>query len=148
MHAPMWARSVERALGAWDRHMAVLISRHGRLIYSRYTDRHQIAAADAAAVDHYLETQGPMQATWAGALGLDAAMLARDSALVALFDTLSLALCGALRPPLEVEAPDRAGGYPDLAAQGAAGGWDQVHALAMALPYRGDRHAGRSATDA
>jgi len=114
MHAPMWARGVERALGAWGRHVALLISRHGRLIYSRYTDRHQIEAADAAAVDHYLETQGPMQATWARALGLDAAMLARDSALVALSDTLSLALCGALRPPLEVEAPDRAGGTRTL----------------------------------
>lgn len=114
MHAPMWARGVERALGAWGRHVALLISRHGALIYSRYTDRHQTAAADASAVGHYLEIQGPMQATWARALGLDAAMLARDSALVALSDTLSLGLCGALTLPLQVEAPDRSGGTRTL----------------------------------
>lgn len=89
--------------------MALLISRHGVLIYTRYTDRHRIAAADAAAVDHYLETQTPLQAAWMRALGLDAAVVAHDAALIALADTLSLALCGELRTPLEVKALDRTG---------------------------------------
>jgi len=114
VHAPMWARGVERALGAWGMRVALLISRHGGLIYTRYTDRHRVAVADAAAADHYLEIQTPMEATWARALGLDAAVLAHDAALVALADALSLALCGELRTPLEVEAPDRTGGRRTL----------------------------------
>ena len=28
-HAPMWTRGVERALGGWGTHVALLISRHG-----------------------------------------------------------------------------------------------------------------------
>ena len=35
-HAPMWARGVERALGAWGTHVALLVSRHGGVIYRRY----------------------------------------------------------------------------------------------------------------
>ena len=114
VHAPMWAKGVERALGAWGTRVALLISRHGGLIYTRYTDRHRVAAADAAAANHYLETQAPLQTTWARALGLDAGVLERDSALVALSDTLSLALCGGLSTPLRVEAPDRTGGMQTL----------------------------------
>ncbi len=114
VHAPMWAKGVERALGAWGTRVALLISRHGGLIYTRYTDRHRVAAADAAAANHYLETQAPLQLTWARALGLDAAVLAHDSALVALSDTLSLALCGGLSTPLQVEAPGHAGGMRTL----------------------------------
>ena len=110
VHAPMWARGVERALAAWGARVALLISRHGTLIYTRYIDRRQISEADAAAADRYLEAQAPMQAEWARALGLDAEALARDTALVALSDTLSLVLCGDLRTPLDVEAPDRMGG--------------------------------------
>src|SRR5271157_4857569 len=109
VHAPMWARGVERALNAWGSRVALLISRHGALVYTRYIDRHRIAEADAAAVDHYLESQAPLQAAWARALGIDTGMLAHDTALVALSDTLSLALCGELKTPLVVEAPDRTG---------------------------------------
>jgi len=36
-------------------------------------------------------------------------MLEHDTALLALADTLSLALCGELKAPLEVEAPERGG---------------------------------------
>jgi Protein of unknown function (DUF3891) len=109
VHAPMWARGVERALAAWGARVALLISRHGGLIYARYIDRQRMSEADAAAADRYGETQAPLQATWARALGLDADTLARDTALVALSDTLSLALCGALKVPLNIEAPDRTG---------------------------------------
>ena len=38
-------------------------------------------------------------------LGLDAAALQKETALVALVDTLSLALCGELKTPIELEAP-------------------------------------------
>lgn len=114
VHAPMWARGVDRALNAWGQRVALLISRHGALIYTRYTDRHQLAPADAAAVDHYLKTQALLQAAWAQAIGLGDAVLARDTALVALSDTLSLALCGDLPTPLQMEAPDRAGGRQAL----------------------------------
>lgn len=110
VHAPMWARGVDRALSAWGQQVALLISRHGGLIYTRYMDRHRAAPADTAAANHYLATQAPLQAAWAQALGLDAAALAHDTSLVALSDTMSLALCGDLQTPLDVEAPDRAGG--------------------------------------
>jgi hypothetical protein len=103
-HAPMWQRGVERALGAWGSYVALLISRHGGVIYRRFTDRHRLAEADAAAARHYLEAQAPIEADWAGKLGLDASMLKAHSTLVALVDTLSLALCGELKAPLDIEA--------------------------------------------
>jgi hypothetical protein len=106
-HAPMWTRGVQRALGAWGTHVALLISRHGGIIYRRYTDRHRVSAADAAAADHYLQAQAPIEIAWAQALGLQAAELERKTALLALSDTLSLALCGELKTPLDLEAPGR-----------------------------------------
>jgi hypothetical protein len=109
-HAPMWARGVDRALGAWGSHVALLVSRHGGVIYRRFTTRHQLDAADAAAARHYLETQGPKERDWALALGLDEQALTRESGLIAFVDNLSLALCGELVTPLELEAPDRGGG--------------------------------------
>jgi hypothetical protein len=114
LHAPMWASGVERALGAWGTRVALLISRHGGVIYQRFTDRHRLAEADAAAAEHYLSSQAPMQAAWARALGLDASLLEHDTALLALADSLSLALCGELRTPLDVEAPDRHGNMRTL----------------------------------
>ena len=103
VHSPMWRQGVERALGAWGAHVAVLVSRHGGVIYRRYTDRHRIGEADAAAAQTYLETQAPLEAAWAKTLGLDAAALQKQTTLVALSDTLSLALCGELKTPFEVE---------------------------------------------
>ncbi len=105
VHSPMWIRGVERALGAWGAHVALLISRHGGVIYRRYTDRHRIGQADAEAAQRYLEAQAPIEAAWAEILGLDAAVLQKETALVALVDTLSLALCGELKTPIELEAP-------------------------------------------
>src|SRR3954469_24582080 len=90
VHAPMWRQGVERALGAWGSHVALLISRHGGVIYRRYTDRHRVSEADARAAQGFLETQAPIEAAWARALGLDALTLDRETALVALVDTLSL----------------------------------------------------------
>lgn len=109
VHSPMWRQGVERALGAWGAHVALLVSRHGGVIYRRYTDRHRISEADAAAAQAYLDAQAPIEATWAEMEGLDAATLQKESMLVALVDTLSLALCGELKTPIEVEAPNARG---------------------------------------
>jgi hypothetical protein len=106
VHAPMWTKGVQRALGAFGSHVALLVSRHGGVIYRRYSDRHRVAEADAVAAQEFLATQAPIEEAWARALALDAATLKRESALVALVDTLSLALCGELKTPLDLEAPD------------------------------------------
>jgi hypothetical protein len=47
-------------------------------------------------------------------LGLDATALQRETTLVALVDTLSLALCGELKTPIELEAPHANGGIETL----------------------------------
>jgi Protein of unknown function (DUF3891) len=113
-HAPMWAAGVDRALAGWGMHVALLISRHGGVIYGRYTNRHRLAEADALAAQHYLQTQGAKEQAWARALGLDEARLTKESGLVAFVDALSLALCGELKTPLEIEAPDRGGGFQKM----------------------------------
>jgi Protein of unknown function (DUF3891) len=114
VHSPMWRKGVERALGAWGAHVALLVSRHGGVIYRRYTDRHRISEADAAAAQTYLETQAPLETAWAKTLGQDAVELQKQTTLVALGDTLSLALCGELKTPFEVEAPSASGGTETL----------------------------------
>jgi hypothetical protein len=108
MHAPMWIKGVERARAAWGAHVALLVSRHGGVIYRRYVDRHRVAEADAAAADQYLASQAPVEQAWAAMLRLDDEIMRRETAFVALADALSLALCGDLKAPLELEAPVRA----------------------------------------
>ena len=110
VHAPMWTKGVERALGAWGAHVALLISRHGGIIYRRYNDRHRISQADADAAQGFLQAQAPIEHAWMTALGIDAAALKQETMLLALADTLSLALCGELKTPMDLEAPDRDGG--------------------------------------
>ena len=109
LHAPMWAHGVERALGAWGAHVALLVSRHGGVIYRRYIDRHRVSEPDAAAAQHYLDSQPPIEATWSRALGLEPTLLDRETGLLALADTVSLALCGELKAPLALQAPGRNG---------------------------------------
>ncbi len=121
-HAPMWTKGVERALDAWGAHVALLVSRHGGVIYRRYVDRRRVAAADAAAADRYLAVQSVKEKSWADQLGLSDQVLQSETMLVAFADTLSLALCGDLKTPLELQAPGRRGGT-----------------IAMRLEERGDR---------
>jgi Protein of unknown function (DUF3891) len=109
VHAPMWSLGVRRAQDAWGAHVALLISRHGGVIYSRYMDRHHVAAADAAAANQFLKTQAPIEASWARMLGLEEETLKKETALVALADALSLAVCGELKVPIDFEAPARNG---------------------------------------
>ncbi len=113
-HSPMWRQGVERALSAWGAHVALLVSRHGGVIYRRYADRHRMNEPDAAAARAYLEAQAPLEAAWAKMLGLEAAELQKETALVAFSDTLSLALCGELKTPIELEAPNAHGGAETL----------------------------------
>lgn len=120
-HAPMWMRGVERALAAWGTHVALLISRHGGVIYNRFTDRHRIDPADALAARDYLASQAASEAKWAKALDLPASELDRQTGLLACVDTLSLALCGELDVPLEIEVPVSAGGMRKLRLEKRAG---------------------------
>ncbi len=157
VHAPMWAAGVERALGAWGTRVALLISRHGGVIYRRFTDRHRSSAADAMAAEHYLTTQAPLEAAWARALGLEADVLEHDTALIAFADTLSLALCGELKAPLDLEAPDRGGGLRKLRLESVSGAPDRFtlapwpfsdRSLVIegeARPLSGDRFADEAA---
>jgi hypothetical protein len=106
-HAPMWTKGVERAREAWGTHVALLVSRHGGAIYRRFIDRHRMNEADAAAAQNYLDTQTSAESAWARALGLDGAELQRETGLIVFADTLSLALCGELKAPLDLEGPGR-----------------------------------------
>lgn len=104
VHAPMWTLGVERALAAWGPQVAWLISRHGGRIYRRF-GLPSAGPQDAAAIRGYLAALAPREAEWAAACGLDAGELDRQSDLVAFVDALSLAVCGALRAPAELEGP-------------------------------------------
>ncbi len=150
VHAPMWRRGVERALGAWGTHVALLVSRHGGVIYRRFTDRHRMEPEDAEAAAEFLRTAAPVEAAWARALGLDDVALERQTALVAFADSLSLALCGTLSTPLELEFPDQLGAMrrcqlvqgdgPDrfvLSPWPFRGGMLTVHGQARPLPPGG-----------
>ena len=106
VHAPMWARGIERARAAWGTHVGLLVSRHGCVIYTRFTDRSRLPPADAEAAGHFLSIQRAFQAGWAASLGLDDAQLGRETALIALSDTLSLALCGEVAAPVALEPPE------------------------------------------
>jgi hypothetical protein len=78
------------------------------VIYRRYADRRNVAAANAVAADQFLKTQGPIGASWARMLGLEEGTLRNEKALVVLADVgLSLAVCGELKVPIEFEGPAR-----------------------------------------
>ncbi|MBU8544907.1 MULTISPECIES: DUF3891 family protein [Roseomonadaceae] len=93
-HAPMWAEGVARALVAWGPWVALLVSRHGSLIYGSYADRHQLDQADADAAETYLREQAVVQQDLAHHLGATPAQVETAGALVAVTDALSLAVCG------------------------------------------------------
>ncbi len=93
-HAPMWAAGVAQALASWGPWVALLVSRHGSLIYASYADRHQLDAADAAAVDRFQAEQAVLQRELAAQLGATPAQIETAGALVAVTDALSLAVCG------------------------------------------------------
>jgi hypothetical protein len=108
IRAPMWTKGVQWALAAWGAHVALLLSRHGGIIFGRYADPGQ-TATDTEAARKFLEAQAPIEEEWARGLELAPAALEKETALVALADSLSLALCGGLKTPWEMEAPGRNG---------------------------------------
>ena len=108
-HAPVWEVAVQRAYFAWGARVALMISRHGGVIYTRFTDRHRAGEADAAAANAYLTRQAPLEASWARSLGLAPAVLDHETNLIAFADTLSLGLCGGLMLPRDLPGPDAAG---------------------------------------
>jgi len=103
VHAPMWRRGVELALAGWGRHVALLVSRHGGLIYRRFA-RAAPGTDDAEAVERYLADQGAREAEWETALGFERKAAEREQGLLAFADAMSLVLCGDLKPPLELQA--------------------------------------------
>ncbi|MBU8539809.1 DUF3891 family protein [Falsiroseomonas tokyonensis] len=95
-HAPMWAAGVARALASWGPWVALLVSRHGSLIYGSYADRHQLDREDAEAAERYLTEQAVVQHDLAAHLGATEAQVQTAAALVAVTDALSLAVCGGI----------------------------------------------------
>ena len=122
-HAPRWATAVEMAHAAWGLWPALLISRHGTLIYTRYANPARDTGEDKAAAARYLEEQGANQRSWAEALGAPQDQVDRNASLVAVADALSLALCFA-RPGPAGEAPMEDGTLATLTlAQRGAAQW-------------------------
>ena len=113
-HAPMWRQGIARALAAWGMRVALLVSRHGAFLYTRFADPARMSPADTAAIEAFMQEQRPLQRQWAEALGLDDATLEHDTGMIAMADALSLALCGDLRTPLDIKAPDGQGGQISL----------------------------------
>ncbi|WP_159350430.1 DUF3891 family protein [Roseomonas harenae] len=122
-HAPMWAQGVELARAAWGLWPALLVSRHGTLIYTRYANPERDSEADKQAAGRYLSEQGALQSAWAERLGASPAQVDRNAALVAVADALSLALCFA-HPGAAGEAPLEDGGMAKLTlARSGPGTW-------------------------
>jgi uncharacterized protein DUF3891 len=90
-HVALWTAAPQRVLSQ-SRYAALLVSLHGTGLYERFpprTDDPEIARLVAG----YLEGQRALQAQVAAQVGASAAELARNQALLAAWDDLSLALC-------------------------------------------------------
>jgi hypothetical protein len=95
-HLALWTAAPQKVL-TQSRYAALLVSLHGTGLYERFppkTDDPEIAAA----VETYMNGQRAFQRALAAELGATDAELARNQALLALWDGLSLALCQARLP--------------------------------------------------
>jgi hypothetical protein len=90
-HVALW-RSAPRRVLSQSRYAALLVSLHGTGLYERFPPRTDDPAI-AALVAGYLDEQRALQARLAAEVGAGAAELARNQALLAAWDDLSLALC-------------------------------------------------------
>ena len=104
VHAPMWAKGVDVARAAWGLWPALLISRHGSMIYTQYTNPADQSDEDNAAIARNAAKEAALQAVWVEALGAPREQVERNSALVAVVDALSLSIC-MVRPDMAGEAP-------------------------------------------
>ncbi|WCB92531.1 hypothetical protein DSM104299_01227 [Baekduia alba] len=96
-HLALWTAAPERVLSQ-SRYAALLVSLHGTGLYERFppkTDDPGILRA----VDEYLGGQRALQEELTAQLGVADDELARNRALVAVWDDLSLALCRDERGP-------------------------------------------------
>jgi hypothetical protein len=90
-HVALWTAAPQRVLSQ-SRYAALLVSMHGTGLYERFpprTDDPEIARVVAG----YLDGQRALQARLAAEVGAEAPELARNQALLAAWDDLSLALC-------------------------------------------------------
>jgi hypothetical protein len=90
-HIALWTAAPTRVLSQ-SRYAALLVSLHGTGLYERFpprTDDPEIAHA----VADYLDGQRALQAQLAAEVGATQEELARNQALLAIWDGLSLALC-------------------------------------------------------
>ena len=90
-HVALWTAAPTRVLSQ-SRYAALLVSLHGTGLYERFpstTDDQEIARAVAG----YLDGQRALQAQLAAEVGATQEELARNQALLAIWDGLSLALC-------------------------------------------------------
>jgi hypothetical protein len=108
-HLALWTAAPRRVL-TQSRYAALLVSLHGTGLYERFpprTDDPEILRA----VAEYREGQQALQAALAAELGAGPDELARNRALVAVWDDLSLAICRAEPGPHTTpEAPRTATG--------------------------------------
>lgn len=102
-HIDMWRRASILAL-AFGRYPALLTSLHGTRLYGS-RDLSRLDPADADLISAFLADERRRQATWIASLAADRATagavdsktLARNSQYVALWDAMSLAICGGVR---------------------------------------------------
>jgi hypothetical protein len=90
-HLALWTAAPTRVLSQ-SRYAALLVSLHGTGLYERFppkTDDAEIARA----VTDYLDGQRALQSQLAAEVGASQEELARNQALLAIWDGLSLALC-------------------------------------------------------
>lgn len=102
-HIGMWQRASTSAL-AFGRYPALLTSLHGTRLYGS-RDLSRLEPEDAALIAGFLVDERQRQAGWIVSLAADPATettvedetLARNSQYVALWDAMSLAICGGVR---------------------------------------------------
>lgn len=102
-HIGMWQRASTLAL-AFGRYPALLTSLHGTRLYGS-RDLSRLDSEDAALISDFLADERRRQAGWVASLAADSATaaavedetLARNSRYVALWDAMSLAICGGVR---------------------------------------------------
>jgi hypothetical protein len=90
-HLGLWTAAPRRVLSQ-SRYAALLVSLHGTGLYERFPPRTEDPEI-ARAVTAYLAGQRALQAELARQVGATAEELARNQALLATWDLLSLALC-------------------------------------------------------
>jgi hypothetical protein len=97
-HLALWTAAPTRVLSQ-SRYAALLVSLHGTGLYERFPPRSDDPEVARAVVD-YLDGQRALQAQLTAEVGATQQELARNQALLAVWDSLSLALCRDQAPHL------------------------------------------------